>query len=165
MSMICNLVEVDEDQLDDLLDDPEGILDLLDELAEEEAEETDLDKAWHGIHFLLTGSAWEGKEPLCYLVKGGKEVGDDEFGYGPARILRPEQVANWANALSTISADHLRKRFDPEVMAKAKIYPEIWRGDSEEGDPLEYLLDYYGELRSFVEEAKNANKGIIIYLS
>jgi hypothetical protein len=99
---------------------------------------------------------------LCYLARGGKEVGDEDFGYGPARLLTPDQVANWANALSNISPDDLQKRFDPAAMAKAEIYPQMW---DEGDDALEYLLDYYDSLRSFLDEAKNANKGVIIYLS
>src|SRR5688500_6275073 len=45
-------------------------------LAEGEGLTTDLDKAWHGIHYLLTGTAWEGAEPLNFLVAGGRPVGD-----------------------------------------------------------------------------------------
>lgn len=30
------------------------------ELGVNEGADTDLDKAWHGIHYLLTGSVWEG---------------------------------------------------------------------------------------------------------
>jgi len=166
MGMYCSLVEVDEDQIDDLLADPEGVRDFIEEAEEEgEAEVTDLDKSWHGIHFLLTGSAWEGEEPLCYLVKGGREIGDED---GSARILKPEQVADWADALSTISTDDLRKRFNPEAMIKADIDPRIWDRAPEEpeGDnTLEYLLENYDGLRYFVEEAKNGNKGLIVYLS
>src|SRR6187401_1556372 len=33
-------------------------------LEEGEGQSTDLDKAWHGIHYLLTGTAWEGPAPL-----------------------------------------------------------------------------------------------------
>ena len=29
----------------------------------------DIDKAWHGLHFLLTGTADEGDEPACFLVR------------------------------------------------------------------------------------------------
>src|SRR5687768_15824950 len=32
-------------------------------------DELDLDKAWHGLHFLFTGTEWEGDEPACFLVK------------------------------------------------------------------------------------------------
>lgn len=37
---------------------------------------TDLDKAWHGIHYLLTETAWEGNEPLNFLVQGGNVAGN-----------------------------------------------------------------------------------------
>src|SRR5687767_14577361 len=47
---------------------------------------TDLDKAWHGIHYLLTGTAAEGGKPLDFLVSGGREVGNVDIGYGPARV-------------------------------------------------------------------------------
>lgn len=42
-----------------------------------------MDKAWHGIHYLLTGTAWEGDPPLNFLVTGGREVGTEEIGIGP----------------------------------------------------------------------------------
>jgi hypothetical protein len=31
-----------------------------------------LEKSWHGLHYLLTGSARGGKEPLCFLDQGGR---------------------------------------------------------------------------------------------
>jgi hypothetical protein len=120
-----------------------------------------LDKDWHGIHFLLTGSAWEGEEPLCYLVKGGEEIGDVR--YGPARALRPIQIEAWANALSAISIDDLRKRYDPEAMNNAGIYPGRWGRATEKGGVSKHLLEGYECLRSFLERTKNANKGAIIY--
>ena len=159
MSMICCLQKADEAQINELLANPESIYGFI----EAGAEQVELDKAWHGIHFLLTGSAWEGEEPLCYLVKGGEEIGDEDIGYGPARALKPQQVAAWADALSAISDDVLGARFDPGGMAKAEIYP--WGSEPEEDDALEYLLEYYGILCSFVERTKNENKGAIVYLT
>jgi hypothetical protein len=102
---------------------------------------------------------------LCYLAKGGEEIGDEDVGYCPARALSPNQIADWANALSNISTEDLRKRFDPEAMMKADIYPSIWDRATEEDDTLGYLLEYYEALRSFVERTKNENKGAIITLS
>ncbi|MHC5077311.1 MAG: DUF1877 family protein, partial [Planctomycetota bacterium] len=32
----------------------------------------DLDKAWHGIHYLLTQTDYEGESPLNFLVVGGQ---------------------------------------------------------------------------------------------
>ena len=53
-------------------------------------EQLDVDKAWHGLHFLLTGTADGGAEPASYLLTGGEELGDDED--VQARLLRPAQV-------------------------------------------------------------------------
>jgi hypothetical protein len=166
MGMICCLIEVDEAKIKELLADPESIRDFLGAGEEEEEEEKefggiDLDKAWHGIQFLLTGSAWEGEEPLCYLVKGGEEIGDVR--YGPARALRPIQIEAWANALSAISIDDLRERYDPEAMINAKIYPGRWGPATEKGGVSKYLLEGYECLRYFLEQTKNAKKGAIIY--
>ena len=35
-----------------------------------------LEKAWHGLHFLLTGRAGESGVPLGFLLEGGQEVGE-----------------------------------------------------------------------------------------
>ena len=160
MGLRCSLVELSKDQIDKLLADPDNVFDCLDELEEnEEVMGVGLDKAWHGIHFLLTGGVWEGAEPFCYLVKGGEDIGtEDDW----ARLLRPNQIADWANALSTISAEDLRNRFDSVAMIKADIYPNIWDRDNEEKSNLEYLLDYYEVLRTFLEQTKKEDKGAII---
>ena len=163
MGMVCGLTAVDESQINEFLTNPESYVEFLEE--EVAGTHVYLDKAWHGIHFLLTGSEWEGEEPWCYLVKGGEEIGGEDHHYGPPRALRPNQIADWANALSTISTEDLRKRFNPKAMMKADIYPSIWDRVVEEQGNLEYLLEYYEALRSFVERTKNENKGAIITLS
>jgi hypothetical protein len=80
MSMICCLREADESRINQLLSDHKNAPALL----EEEAGEVGLDKARHGIHFLLTGSAWDVQEPPCHSVRGGEEVGDVDVCYGGA---------------------------------------------------------------------------------
>ena len=161
MSMICCLREVSDSEIRSLLHAPEQVVDFL----EEERDEIDLDKAWHGIHFLLTGSAWEGAEPLCYLVSGGQTIGDVDVGYGPARALAGRQVADFNSALASVTTDELRRRFDPRAMTEAEIYPEIWERDPQEDDALGYLLEYFEELKTFVEKAAEGGKGMIVYLT
>ena len=39
--------------------------------------ELDVDKAWHGLHFLFTGTAEGGDEPACFLTEGGSILGED----------------------------------------------------------------------------------------
>jgi hypothetical protein len=145
-----------------LLAEPERIEDFI----SEERTSTDLDKAWHGIHWLLTGSADAGDEPHCYLLAGGEQVGDVDVGYGPARALTSQQVAAWDDALTKISREELGRRFEPKAMLDADIYPQIWaRTIKGEEDTLDYLLQAYAGLRDFVAAARRERSGLLVYLS
>lgn len=162
MSMISILVFASDDEIRQLLAEPDGIYAFL----ERERTSTDLDKAWHGIHWLLTGSADGGGEPLCYLVAGGETVGDVDVGYGPARALKSTQVAEWHDALARISPDELARRFDPRAMLAADIYPEIWaRSITGKEDTLDYLLQASAGLRDFLAAACREKSGLLVYLS
>lgn len=129
---------------------------------EHERPHCDLDKAWHGLHFLLTGTAWEGEEPACYLVRGGEDLGDaDELGYNVIQALSPPRVQRLAAFLNSLSRQELERRFDPERMMALDIYPEIWTRDS----ACEYLLDASDELRTFVNTLGDSGDGAIVYLT
>jgi hypothetical protein len=54
----------------------------------------DIEKAWHGLHFLFTGTADGGEEPACYFVRGGEDLDDDGF----ARALKPDKVLRLSEA-------------------------------------------------------------------
>jgi hypothetical protein len=125
-------------------------------------DETDLDKMWHGIHFLLTGTAWEGTEPLCYLLVGGQQVG--EVGHGPARALSSAQVSAFSVALAPLTGENLRVRFNPKAMEAADIYPSGWE-DPDEDDEFGGLASYFDDLKAFVTDAAAKNSGIIIYFT
>jgi hypothetical protein len=85
MSMIGIFKLTGDEQVDALLKSPDSIIALLEEDAGS-PDDLDVDKAWHGIHFLLCGQAWESPFPLGFIL-GGEEVGDVDVGYGPARVF------------------------------------------------------------------------------
>ena len=143
---------------------PDAPVDDLD-LADDERVDAELDKAWHGIHYLLTGTAWEGAPPLNLLVSGGLEVGRIDVGYGPARVLVSSMVKEVHEALEGVSDETLRSRFLPDEMMKLKIYPEIWDRDPEDDDTLGYLMDNVATLRGFLKEAVEHERGIVVYVS
>ncbi|TQN27801.1 uncharacterized protein DUF1877 [Haloactinospora alba] len=93
----------------------------------------DLDKAWHGIHWLLTGSAWDGEGPLALAVLGGEQV-DEGDGDTPRLLLDAANVAAVATALDAVGVDELRKRYDPHAMSEAEIYPNIWDDEAFDTD-------------------------------
>src|ERR1700691_2716073 len=116
MSMIGTFRRASDDRIEALLRDPGGITDFLNDDADAGDEEDargnfDVDKAWHGIHFLLTGTAWEGTPPLDFIVRGGQEVGDVHVGYGPARAFTSAEVRKIADALRPLSPAELERRF------------------------------------------------------
>jgi hypothetical protein len=125
----------------------------------------DIDKAWHGIHYLLTGTAWEGNSPLNFLASGGRDVGTVEIGYGPARTLTAAETRELAGALERLDDESLRARFAPAEMMKLEIYPEIWDRDPEEDDALGYLMEYLSELRAAVNTASAQGLGLLITIT
>lgn len=134
-------------------------------LAQGEVDTIDLDKAWHGIHFMLTSTAWEGAPPLNFLMHGGTVIGEVEVGYGPARGMTAAEVQAVAAALAGIDEAFMRARFDPVQMTQLDIYPGIWDRDPAEDDSLGYCLEYFGALRVFVMRAAERGAGLIISLT
>jgi hypothetical protein len=134
------------------------------QLGEGECSNTDLDKAWHGIHYLLTSSEGEGNPPLDFLVAGGEEVGDIEVGLCPARAFRSDTVRRIHAALTGVDESLLRSRFNPAEMTELGIYPEIWGHDPKDDDSLGYCLENFAILKEFVAQAERENLGIVLTL-
>jgi hypothetical protein len=147
------------DELQALLEDPATVStlvygDLDDPDAEMPEPELDLEKSWHGIHYLLTGTAWGTEAGAGAAILGGEEIGVDD-GYGPARILRPELVRTIAMALDGLDLVALRARFDPAAMSSAGIYPDLWADN--EFDT--YLAPNFTKLRQFYQTAAANGSG------
>ncbi len=130
-----------------------------------ERADADLDKAWHGIHFLLTGTADAGRFPESFLLLGGREVGDIDVGYGPARVMTAEETRAAQAMLAALGDDALRARFDPAKMMELDVYPGIWDRDPEDDDTLEYLMENVATLRGMLDAAARDGLGILISLS
>ena len=128
--------------------------------------ECDLEGAWHGLHFLFTGTAWEGNEPACYLVQGGEDLGDDDFDV-PPRLLRPEHVRDFNLFLGELSEDELRRRYDPKRMTGLKIDSvSLWQGaTAPAGAVPALLLEAFNELRAFTGRAAAAGDAIVVHLA
>ncbi|MFN8192692.1 MAG: YfbM family protein [Nocardioidaceae bacterium] len=137
------------------LEDP----DLLDELLESDDDRTsvDLDKAWHGIHWLLTGSDGPTATVISEAIFGGEPVGDD-LGYGPGRLMTSDRVLAVAAALRELPTETLRAKLDPPAMTEAGIYPRVW----EEPDVFDsYLAPAFEKLRAFYASAAEAREAVI----
>lgn len=132
------------------------------ELSEAEALSLDLDKTWHGLHYLLTQTEWEGAPPLNFLVGGGSSLGEDYADQGPPRLFSAAETHAVHEALSALSDEQLAARFAPADMMKKSIYPSIWDRDPADDDTLGYLLESLGPLRQFLQDASERGLGMLI---
>ncbi|HEX8427733.1 YfbM family protein [Hymenobacter sp.] len=172
MGMYCELLQVSPAYAQQLIQEPDRIFDCLEEpdLIEDGAlgEDINLDKAWHGLHYLLTGTAWGGQEPACYLVTGGEQIGDEvehDIGYGPARLLSPAQVAAFAAITTSLTPAEIQERLNPNEMTQLDIYPEVWsRVGQDAQDNYDYLVEYATELQGFLARATDQQLSVVIYL-
>ena len=168
MSMVLIGHRLSADELQAVLDDPTVATSLIyGDLDDEDADmpdpDLDLDKSWHGIHFLLTGTAWEiGEAGAGAAILGGDDVGSDG-GYGPARLLQPETVQAIADALDEVTVEALRARFDPHAMATAEIYPDGWTGNADEFDA--FLAPHFAELRRFYRTAAANGQAVLLAIT
>lgn len=169
MGIICYLEAVDAEQLSDLISctDEETMWSLLDSISNQDnTNSLNLQKAWHGLHFLLTGNK-EGSEPLSWVIFGNHSIVDDEeqlpdyYGFG-LRYLLPNEVVKVAEILSFITVENLAANFSPQVMDKALIYPmNIWVRDGNDG--LNWLLMFYDDLVKFYQKAASEAKAVLMY--
>jgi hypothetical protein len=124
-----------------------------------DGEPLDLGKAWHAIHFLLSGSAWGGSPPLYDAVLGGTPLGDPTS-YEPVRFVSPAEVQAVAAALPT--PEQLTPRFTHKALRQAEVYPDAqW----DEADALTaFVLPAYDRLVQLFTDAAAAGDAVLITL-
>jgi len=120
-----------------------------------------LDKAWHGVHYVLCGEVQAGTALLSQAVMGGVELGEDEgfSGYGPARYFTPAQVVALSQALSRPELEkEAAARFDAVRMSELHIYPGWQASDAE------WVMDGFRGLRDFYLDAAGKGRAIVTCL-
>jgi hypothetical protein len=160
MSMTGRYLRLPIREIKRLCDRPDTLLAVLyPESDESTHHRLDIDKTWHIIHYLLNGQPWNGAPPLGNIVLGGKEVSDEDLGYGPARFLTPAEVAELNDALARLSSDAVWTRYDPKKAEQDEVY---WSNDEES---KAYFAENYEALRRFISAASAAREGLILWLA
>ncbi|MFI5351521.1 MAG: DUF1877 family protein [Candidatus Binatales bacterium] len=109
-----------------------------------------LEKAWHGVHYLLCGEPDAGRTILSQAILGGTEFGDD-LGYGRARYFAQAKVSLTAREMAQAELEleiEMKARFDPVQMARAGIYPRLWTPTD-----AAWLIEEFRRLKNFYVEA------------
>lgn len=167
MGMIQYYLRVDQDTLDNFIEDST----ILEDIAFEGDESgnysiLDVDKSWEGIFYLVTGSgladAIVNESPQLGLLIGPSEIDpDQDMGYGPATFTNIEQTRDIYNSIKDLSKEELAARYNPVEMTEQAVYPAIW----DDNDALEYLLDFFEDLKDFYKKAVENNQAMVMYLS
>jgi hypothetical protein len=111
----------------------------------------DLDKTWHAIHYLLTGSS-----DLAFLDGGIQFPGVSE----PFEAHSPETVARLCKQVEGASASTLLAKYDADDFNAREIYPGQW----DEIGP-DYIRPYLQQFLVVVREAAEVGDGIAVLLA
>jgi hypothetical protein len=160
--MIGNLRPASDSEIERLLADPSEITRFLYGADADRSERVVLNKAWHAIHFALTGSRLGGQEPLNFLVSEGTPVGDVDVGFGPARVLSSQQVSQIAAALAPIEPDEVARRIDLSRFDQEAIYPGNWQSN---GVGADYVLTNYRDMRNLIVRVAERGDGLVLYIN
>lgn len=165
MSMIGNFLRVTRSELDDYLKDSSLLENRIydDETEEQNPKLVDIDKAWDGIIFLLTGHNFENSNhPLTKVFFSGQTIDEDQdLGYGPGHYLTPEQVKDLNTQIAKISIDELRSKYDAKKMMELEVYPTAWQ----DNEMVDYLTDYFQTVQEIFSAATKNDEAIITFLN
>ncbi|MGB0870595.1 MAG: YfbM family protein [Flavobacteriales bacterium] len=165
MGMIINFLRIESDQLNIYKEDSSKLEDrIYNDEIDNDPNFIDIDKSWDGIIFLLTGQNVENAsgEMLKIIFSGNLIDEEQDLGYGPAHYLNSNEVTELNFKLKQINMEELKAKFDANKMKQIGVYPDIW---DEGASAMEYLIDYFEDLRNFYSEAALNKQAIISVLN
>ena len=124
-----------------------------------------IDKAWHAIHYIVTGCVWDIPEDnlLGQLVLGGEPIDDEDLGYGPARLIPKETVSQISENLEKWDEAVFHENFHMQDMISNEIYPVM--SDEDEESFFEYIWENFAELKKFYIAAAEDGQNVIAFLA
>ena len=154
MGLECSFWQITVSQLEELMDSDEAVESLI--CGEDDAIKAKslyLDKAWHILHFCMTGETEGEVLPLSYAIVTGFPIAENYL--DGAVYLLPDDVSDVAGALSKLSEKAIVRRFKEEARGDKDIYRNKWPEDD-----LEEFMGYFHQLKEFYREA--AEKGYAV---
>jgi Domain of unknown function (DUF1877) len=90
----------------------------------------------------------------------GEKVLDHEIdnGHGPAKYLTASLVKRVAAALARVTADSLRRPFDPAAMRRADVYPGDWSVIG-----FDYAWRHFQNLQGCYARAAAAGRAVLVW--
>jgi hypothetical protein len=118
-----------------------------------------LEKSWHMMHYMFTGSTEPAGGPGDALM-GGEELGED-FGYGPARLLDAEATRAFGDFLNGIDFDRMKARIDSRKMTDDGVYAV----SDDDDEVRQEFAEYFPRLRDYVAGMAHKQGGLLVWIS
>ncbi len=162
MSVVAVLKSITPADLERTLADPAVVGDLLSDGDRGRSPEDwcHLEKTQDAIHFLLTGDRWPTESVLSSAIYGIDATGFTSAA-GPVMYLAPQGVGAVAAELTSIPREEIIKRYSPERLTEAAVYPNVWYDDP---SALASVMADYDALVSFYLRAAALEKAVLIHI-
>jgi hypothetical protein len=127
------------------------------ENMEQHFDACDIGKSWDGLHFILTGYSAPNpiennklSEAITGIHNFSKNEDADFVAY-----TRNDELAAIITAMESVDENTLKERFDPKLLRKHDIYPNIWEDNKKECLCKELMNEFYGLLTFYKNTFKN----------
>ncbi len=128
----------------------------------------DDDAAWDDAFDNAAVADYADLKPDLLLIavegRGNHKESRIDYGYGPACIIDNATVQQINSALQNITAEHLRRQYDPELMDRQMVSPEIW-GDEGLAALEDYVAPYFNRLRDLYRNAATSDQKVVVFFS
>ena len=162
MSVTCVITSITSDRLSFLFEHPEETASYV--RNESSPRGLDLGKSWGAIHFVLTGQDPDDLEeprlPEGTLLSG-REIGEEDLGYGPPMGVSQSAVLAFATYLEAITPDDFAERVRA-LPSRALRLQGAPINDGHDDHGLQLFIQDYASLRSFISTIAADNLAAII---
>ncbi|MDX5985958.1 DUF1877 family protein [Sphingomonas echinoides] len=165
MGMVMYLRRASPSDIAALRRDPSEVQKFAFEDGDVEADLIEFDKAWHALHFMLTGAAYDSHSPLGIIADIGEAVSQDVDGLDEFWIISPEEMQAFDTAFRQIDDAALSGRYDNAAMLESDIYLADAFADDGDELALEYILQGVPALRRLSAACAAAGDGAVRILA
>ncbi|MCP4604442.1 MAG: DUF1877 family protein [Proteobacteria bacterium] len=171
MGISISVLMATDDQIREFKAEPSRLENLLDRTISRDSDDLcRLLDYWDALHFMLTDQGRNTELPLAALKTG--EVSYSDLS-DPAHAIYSGTTKAFSRCLQELASSTLRQRFDLSKMADGgarvrTMYPSprgilgrIWANGSYTDETFEELMTFLRDLREFVVQAAEQNKGLI----
>ena len=158
MGMVMYLRHVGDANLDEVSSSSDHFNKFLfDDAAMKSGRLIDFDKAWHGLHFVLSGEVGATEHPLGILVNMDSEPGS-------VRLVAAETMRQFDSALRELTDEDLRDRYNAAEMARYTLYMSDWFVE-EGSEGWSYIAQNLTALRKFSADCVMSNSSALVVLN